>query len=208
MYRLLTVISLSSLFLGGCAQQVHVDFGRLAEQFRSFEIGKPRFDPDNPLLKKRLVLLSGKLTFSVAQTVCEQLVYLDEQSRTERITLLINSSGGDGTAYLAIAGMMKSVAAPVDTVNISFCASSAVTLFLSGTGKRYALQGSAFLIHDFRGAPPDLQKLYSRLGEDLLRSRCELPPDWLPLKEREFVLSAEQAKEYKLVDDVLAKMAL
>jgi ATP-dependent Clp protease, protease subunit len=198
MYRNLLILTLC-IFLGGCMVGSNVsvsDLGRPA----------PTFDPDNPLLKERIVFVSGQINNSVANAACEKIAYLNEQSGTEPIKLVINSGGGDTTAYLAIANMMKSVSAPVDTINISFCGSAAADLFLSATGKRYALQDSVFLIHDCRGQSAKLVKIYSKLQEDLLRSKAQLPSKWLPLKNQEFVLTAKQAEEYKLVDQIIPKM--
>ena len=211
MYRILFIL-IFCVSVSGCTQSRTLDVGNLTEDFakelRGYEVGKPGFDPENPLLKKRIVLITGPLNFSVAHTVCEALAYLDEQSKTEPIKLLISSWGGDGMAYVTVANMVKSVGAPVDTINISFCGSAAVTLFLSATGNRYALEGSYFMIHDGSGKPPELVETFNKLQEDLFRSKCELPSDWLPLKDQEFLFSAKEAKEYKVVDEVLTKIDL
>ncbi len=213
MYRILSILILC-VSISGCAQTRTLDlnFGGVtkdfAKQLRSYEVGKPKFDPDNPLLKKRIVFINGPLNFSVSQTICESLVYLDEQSKTEPIKLLISSRGGDGFAYVNIANMMKSITAPVDTINVSFCGSAAVWLFVSATGNRYAMEDSHFMIHAGTGSPAKIVKTYNKIHEDLFRSKCELPSDWFPLKDQEFLFSAKEAKEYKVVDQVLTKIDL
>lgn len=202
-------ISIAVLLVSGCtATTVHIDYNKIAKAFREFEISKPIFDPGSPLLRRRIVLLSGKLNFSTAQTICEQLIYLDDQSQTEPIKLAVNSSGGDGMAYMAIRNTIRSIEAPVDTINMSFCASSAIMLFESATGKRYALEGSIFMIHEGKGSPPYLVKMFNVHLEEILRSRCKLPEEWLPIGGREFILSAEDAMKYQVVDEVIIKMAL
>ena len=206
MRGILAILVLSCIVNGCATHTSQIDSEELAQALRSFEIGKPRFDPANPFLKKRVVLLSGELNFAVAQTICEQLVYLDDQPGKQPIKLLINSGGGDGTAYVMIRNTMKSLQAPVDTINLSLCASSAVMLFQSATGKRYALEASAFIIHEPKGSPAKLVKMYREEQEELLRTRCRLPTDWLPLKGRQFVLSGEEALEYEFADAVLAKI--
>ncbi len=207
--RKMTLMLVVLLLMSGCARRsLQIDYGKIAEAFRTFEISKPIFDPGNPLLKKRMVLLSGKLNFSTAQTMCEQLIYLDDQSPTHSIKLVINSTGGDGTAYMAIRNTIRSIKAPVDTINISLCGSSAILLFQSATGKRYALEGSSFIIHEPKGSPPEMVKMYREHQEEILRSRCRLPEDWIPIKGRQFVLTPEDALKYEFVDEVISGIAL
>jgi ATP-dependent Clp protease protease subunit len=199
---------LAMLMLAGCSVNFDsVNEEQLAEEFRSYEIGKPAFDASDPLLQRRTVLLCGDINFAVAQTVCRQLVYLDTLSTTEPIRLLINSGGGDGTAYMAIANTIQGIHAPVDTVNIGLSASCAAILIQSATGKRYAQADTAFIIHDVKGTPKDLKDIYSDYQEELYRNRCRLPDDWLPL-EKEHTFTAQEALKYEFVDAVVDKMDL
>ena len=161
MLRLLIILVLCA-FISGCAlNRFHVNYQELAKQLGAHDLGVSTFDSASPLLSKRTVLVSGPLNVAMVRSIVEAFAYLDEKSKTERITLLINSGGGDGTAYLAIANMIKSVKAPIDAVNISMCGSAALLVFLSATSKRYAMEGSAFVIHDVRGKPQDIKNMYS-----------------------------------------------
>jgi ATP-dependent Clp protease protease subunit len=107
----------------------------------------------------------------MADRLCTQLVYLDGQSKTETITLCINSGGGDGTAFLAIRNMINSISAPVDTVNMGFAGSNAANLFLSATGKRYCVKDSAFFIMTQRNAEGTVKQYVTPSG-NLLRTYC------------------------------------
>ena len=201
MLRSLVFVSLCFI-LCGCGAKVSFDlkYDNLAKELSDYGVGETAFDANDPLLEKRTIFICGGFNISLAQTVCRQLVYLDSESKTEPIKLLINSPGGDGTAYLSITNMINSISAPVDTINIGFCGSAAAMLIQSATGKRYAVKDTAFMIHDTKGSPKDLSDMYSKLQEGIYRSCCELPDDWLPLKDGEYVFSAEDAKTYKFVD--------
>jgi len=193
-------------FLNGCMRgNFDVNLDSLAKSLRSYEIGKLPFDSENPFLERRAIFLNGKMNFSVAQTVNEQLLYLDMQPSNEPIKLLINSSGGDGMAYMAIRNTIKSIDTPVNTINVGFCASSAFMLHQSATGKRYACQGSAFMIHEGKGKPKKLVQMFNKDQEELIRTRCNLPADWLPMGKREFILSAKDALKYQIVDEIVTK---
>lgn len=76
-------------------------------------------------------------------------------------------------------------------------------LIQSATGTRYAVENTAFIIHEPSGSPKDLTKMYKEYQEEIFRSRCELPQGWLPLGKEEYTFSAEEALEYKFVDEVI-----
>lgn len=205
MHKVTLLLVLCCVFLNGC-MKANVNLDSLAKSLRSYEIGKLPFDPENPFLQRRTVFLSGGINFSVARTVSEQLLYLDRQPGHEPIKLLINSNGGDGTAYMAIRNTIKSIDTPVDTINIGLCASSAFALYQSATGKRYACEGSAFIIHEGKGEPQKLVQMYIKDQEELIRARCNVPADWLPIGKREFIFSAEDALKYQVVDEIITKI--
>jgi ATP-dependent Clp protease protease subunit len=186
--------------------KTNINLDSLAKSLRSYEIGKLPLDPENPFLQRRTIFLSGGINFSVAQTVSEQLLHLDSQPSFEPIKLLINSYGGDYTACMAIRNTMRSINTPVDTINTGFCASSAFILHQSATGKRYACKGSAFLIHEGKGKPQKLVQISINDQEELIRTRCNVPADWLPVGRRNFTFSAEDALKYKVVDEVITKI--
>jgi ATP-dependent Clp protease protease subunit len=187
----------------GCSVRFdYLNESNLARQLRSYEVGKPVFDPDDPLLQNRVIMVPGELNFSLAQTVCQQLTFLNDQSRDEPITMLVNSTGGDGSAYQAISNMVRSISAPVDIVNFGMCASYAATLVQSATGKRIAQKNSIFLIHDIKSNNGDFEKFYSEQQLEIFKTRCSLPEDWLPLK-KDHTFTADDALKYNFVDEVV-----
>jgi ATP-dependent protease ClpP protease subunit len=99
--------------------------------------------------------------------------------------------------------MIKSIESPVDTVNIGLCGSSAAMLIQSATGKRYAVKNTAFIIHNPKGKPEDLVKMYVKLQNELYKECCKLPEEWFPLEDKEYTFSAEEAKKYGFVDEVI-----
>ena len=206
----LLVFSMSLLTLAGCNIRFGypINYEQLSEELSDYEIAKTAFDQNDPLLQKRVVLISGGFNRSMTKTICKQLIYLDEQSQTEPIMLLINSSGGDCTSYQSITGVIKSLDAPVDTVNIGTCASMGALLIQSATGTRYALKDTMFMIHEPSGRPKEFTQHYRKLQEEVLRTRCNFPESWLPIGDREHIFSAAEALEYQFVDEVIEAMDL
>ena len=202
---LTTTIVISSLFLSGCRIKLTspINFERLSQELSDYEIAQSPFNTSDPLLNKRIILISGGFNKSMAKTVCKQLVYLDQQSSTEPIKLLINSDGGDCTVYQNITNLINSIQAPVDTVNVGVCASMGALLIQSATDKRYAVKDTAFLIHEPSGKPKEINTMYKELQEQVLKTRCDLPEDWIPIGDKERIFSAEKALEYKFVDEVI-----
>ena len=142
---LIIAVSLCLFILSGCKVYVgNINYKRLSEELSDYEVSKQSFDVNDPLLSKRSILISGGINKSMARTVCRQLIYLDEQTQDEPITLLINSDGGDCTAYQNIHTIIQSIRSPVDTVNVGVCASMGALLIQSATGKRYAVCGIPF----------------------------------------------------------------
>lgn len=193
------------ILAGGCG--VNVQFSQnsegMARQLHNYQIAKARFDLNDPLLKQRIIFLSGSINISAAEHICSHLIYLNDQSDSEPITLYINSNGGDGTAYLSIRNIIRSIKAPVNTVNAGLCASAGFLLFMDATGKRYAMPESAFLLHEPRGTPKELEKLYIEYHENVLLNKTKVPRDWLPIKARQFTVTAEEAKKYEIADDII-----
>jgi ATP-dependent Clp protease protease subunit len=207
MYRVLWILVLCAAVCG-CRVNFSQSYDDMAEALYAYNIRQDGFDANDPLLQRRIIFISSGFNLAMSRTVCAQLVYLDTQSKTEPITMCINSYGGDGRAFLAIRSMMQSISSPIDTINVGICASIAADLFLSATGKRYCVKDSAFIIHEPRGTPSDLAKKYITIQENLLRSKCEFPKDWLPIGSREFTIMDEDAKKYKICDEIIQKIEL
>lgn len=198
-------IAISSLFLFGCSVKLGypINYERLSKELSNYEIGQSSFNPNDPLLQNRIILVSGGVNKAMSKTVCRQLVYLDQQSSTEPIKLLINSDGGDCTVYQNITHIINSIDAPVDTVNVGVCASMGALLIQSATGKRYAVKDTIFLIHEPRGTPKEIKAMYKELQEKVFITCCNLPEKWIPLGDKNHIFSTNDALEYQFVDEVI-----
>lgn len=205
--RIVASLWIAVLFLNaGCSVEYDaLNESGLARMLRSYEVGKPVFDPDDPLLHDRVIMVSGELNFSLAQTVCQQLAFLNNRSFDEPITMLVNSNGGHGCSYQSITNMIQSIKAPVDIVNFGMCASYAATLVQSATGKRIAQKNAVFLVHDIKSNNGDFKKFYSEQQLEIFKSRTSLPADWLPLK-KDHTFTADEALKYNFVDEVVEKL--
>lgn len=197
--KLVTVISL--IALSGC--RVNISSGGEAYQLSDYNVGRDNFDPQSPELSMRLILLDGGINIESANTVCKQILYLNQISESTPITIWINSTGGDMTTYLQISNTIKSTPAPVNIVNTGLCASAAVSLMQNATGKRYAFANSYFLLHACSGGAKDLRKMCNDHNEKLLREHTKIPEEWLPFRGEEYTLTAEEALKYGIIDEVI-----
>lgn len=174
---------------------------------------------DEWLLKERIVALSGEVTYDSAERVVTQLLFLDAKAPGTDIYLYINSSGGDITSGLAIYDVMRSLRSNVVTVSLGESSSMASLLLAGGTrGKRLALPSSRIMIHQplsygVSGQASDIEIsakeiLYARTI--LNRLLAELTGQ--PLKrivvdtDRDFFMSAQEAKDYGIVDKVVNRL--
>lgn len=176
--------------------------------------GERSFDIYSRLLEDRVVFLSGEVTDELANLVVAQLIYLESKDPTKDISLYINSPGGSVTAGLAIYDTMRYIRCDVSTICIGMAASMGAFLLSSGTkGKRFALANSEIMIHQVlggsQGQASDVEiqtrqllklknKLNALLAENVGKSVAEVERD----TDRDNYLSAEQAKEYGIVDEV------
>ena len=176
--------------------------------------GERSFDIYSRLLEDRVIFLSGQVTNELANLVVAQLIYLESKDPTKDISLYINSPGGEVTAGLAIYDTMKYIRCDVSTICIGMAASMGAFLLSSGAkGKRYALPNSEIMIHQVlggsQGQASDVEiqtkqllkikrKLNELLAENVGKSVEEVERD----TDRDNYLSAEEAKQYGIVDEV------
>ncbi len=178
------------------------------------ESGEISFDIYSRLLEDRVIFLSGPINGDVANLVVAQLIYLESKDPTKDISLYINSPGGEVTAGLAIYDTMNYIRCDVSTICIGMAASMGAFLLSSGTkGKRYALPNSEIMIHQVLGGASGQasdveihtkhlietkQKLNGILAENTGKPYEVVERD----TDRDNFLSAEQALEYGIVDQV------
>jgi ATP-dependent Clp protease protease subunit len=178
--------------------------------------GERAYDIYSRLLKERIIFLGDAIEDHVANLVIAQLLYLEAEDPDRDVSLYINSPGGVVTSGLAIYDTMQYLRAPVSTICVGMAASMASVLLAAGAkGKRYALPNSRIMIHQgsggFRGSTPDvliqvreLEMLNQRLHEILARHTSQSVKKVAADTERDYFLSAEQAKAYGIIDDVYA----
>ena len=176
--------------------------------------GERQYDIYSRLLKDRIVMLGTPVDDNVANLIVAQFLFLQSEDPKKDIDFYINSPGGSVTAGLAIYDTMQMLSCPVRTYCIGQCASMAAVLLASGApGKRFALPHSRVMIHQpsggFEGTAADIdiqcreilnikRVLYDILSKHIGKPAEQIRQD----SERDFFMSAEEAKAYHVVDDV------
>jgi len=177
--------------------------------------GERAYDIYSRLLKDRIIFLGGPIDDVSANIVIAQLLFLDSQNAKEDIKLYINSPGGSVTAALAIYDTMQYVRAQVSTICIGMAASAAALLLASGAkGKRIILPNGEVMIHQVMGGAQgqatdiDIQarhilKIKDRLNEILSKHTKQSVAKVTKDAERDYFMSAEEAKKYGIVDKII-----
>jgi ATP-dependent Clp protease protease subunit len=178
--------------------------------------GERAFDIYSRLLKERIIFLGDAIEDHIANLVIAQLLFLESEDPEKDISLYINSPGGVVTSGLAIYDTMQYLKAPVSTICIGQAASMGAVLLAAGaTGKRYALPNSRIMVHQgsggFRGNTPDVEiqvkemlHLTDRLMHILAKHTGQEYEKVKHDSERDYFMSAEDAKTYGLIDEVFA----
>ena len=177
--------------------------------------GERAYDIYSRLLKDRIIMLSGPIDDNVANSVIAQLLFLDAQDSEKDIYLYINSPGGSVSAGLAIFDTMNFVKADVQTIVLGMAASMGRFLLTAGQkGKRFALPNAEIMIHQpLRGAQGQATEIEiaarhildtrQRLNS-ILAERTGQPIEVIERDtDRDNYMTAEQAKEYGLIDEVM-----
>ena len=179
--------------------------------------GERAYDIYSRLLKDRIVFVGGPIDDNVANVVVAQLLFLESEDPDKDIHLYINSPGGVVTAGLAIYDTMQYIRLDVSTICIGQAASMGSLLLTAGAkGKRYALPLARIMIHQplggAQGQSTDIQiqaKEILRLrevGNDILAKHTGQPREKLIADtERDNFMTAEEAKEYGLIDEVITR---
>lgn len=179
--------------------------------------GERAYDIYSRLLKERIIFLGGAINDAVANAVIAQLLFLDSQDNKKDIQLYINSPGGVVTAGLAIYDTMQYVKADVSTICIGMAASMGAVLLTAGAaGKRFILPNSEVLLHQVMGgaegqavdidiAARQILKVKDRLNQILAKHTNQDIKRLEKDTDRDFFMSAEEAKQYGVVDKILKK---
>ncbi len=179
--------------------------------------GERAYDIFSRLLEERIIFLAGPINDINADVVIAQMLYLASKDPKKDIKLYINSPGGSVTAGLAIYDTMQFLKCPVSTICIGLTASMAAVILAAGTkGKRFSLPNAEILLHQVaggaQGQATDIEitakqiiKMKGKLNE-IISSHTGQPLDKVEKDtDRDFYLTADEAKEYGLIDEVIGK---
>jgi ATP-dependent Clp protease protease subunit len=177
--------------------------------------GERAYDIYSRLLKERIIFLGGPVTDDVANSIVAQLLFLEHENPKKDILLYLNSPGGSVTAGLAIYDTMQYVKSDVSTICVGMAASMGAVLLGAGAkGKRFALPNADILLHQVMGGVEGQaiemeitarhiikikDKINSILAKHTGQPMAKIEKD----TDRDFYLSAQEAKEYGLIDGII-----
>jgi ATP-dependent Clp protease protease subunit len=176
--------------------------------------GERSFDIFSRLLRERIVFLNGPIDDNMSALICAQLLFLEAEGAGKEIAMYINSPGGVVTSGFAIYDTMQYIKCPVSTVCMGFAASMASFLLMAGEpGRRISLPNARILLHQpsggFQGQASDIE----RHAQDIMKMKqrmiglyakhCKRSLEEVERTlDRDFFLTAEEAKDWGLVDHV------
>ena len=178
--------------------------------------GERAYDIYSRLLKERIIFLTGAVYDQVGSLICAQLLYLESDNPSKDISFYINSPGGVVSSGLAIYDTMQYIRSPVSTVCIGMAASMGSLLLTAGAkGKRYALPNARIMVHQPSGGAQGQATDIEIQAREILTLRKRLNDIYVhhtgqPLEaiertlERDTYMSAQEAMEFGLVDEVVA----
>jgi ATP-dependent Clp protease, protease subunit len=177
--------------------------------------GERAYDIYSRLLKERLIFIGGPIEDEIANLIIAQMLYLEYEDPEKEIQLYINTPGGSATAGLAIYDTMQYLRAPVSTICVGLAASAGAVILAGGTkGRRFALPYSRMMIHQpwggAQGSVSDISiqtkeflAIRQILNEVLAKHTGQPLPRVEKDTERNFWMSAVEAKDYGVIDDVI-----
>jgi len=181
--------------------------------------GERAYDIYSRLLKERIIFLTGQVTDAAANSVIAQMLFLASADPKKDIQLYINTPGGSVTAGMAIYDTMQFVKCPVATICFGLAGSMGAVLLAAGTkGKRFALPNSEILLHQVAGGVSGQAVEIEITAKQIIKIKNKLNKiiaghTGQPLEkvekdtDRDFYLSAEEAKEYGIIDEVIKTKA-
>jgi ATP-dependent Clp protease protease subunit len=182
--------------------------------------GERAYDLYSRLLKDRIIMLGTPINDDVANIIIAQMLFLESEDPDKGINIYINSPGGSVTAGLGIYDTMQYVKCPVSTICVGQAASMGALLLLAGTkGKRYALPNARIMIHQPLGGAQGQATDIDIQAKEILRLRSYI--NGLIVKhtghniervekdtERDYFMSAEDARQYGIIDEVVVKQGV
>lgn len=177
--------------------------------------GERAYDIYSRLLKERIILMAGVVDDNIANSIVAQLLFLASKDPKKDIQIYINSPGGSVTAGLAIYDTMQYIKPDVSTVSIGMSASMGALILAAGTkGKRYSLPNSEILLHQVAGGAKgqateieitakQILKIKETLNKILAKHTGQPLSKISKDTDRDFYLTAQEAKEYGIIDEVI-----
>lgn len=181
--------------------------------------GERAYDIYSRLLKERIIFLTGGVHDQVSSLICAQLLFLESENPTKDIAFYINSPGGVVTSAMAMMDTMNYIKCPVATMCIGQAASAGSLLLTCGEkGKRYSLPNSRVMIHQPSGGAQGMASDIEIQAREILKLREKLNNIYVAqtgqklsaiekAMDRDTFMSAEEAKNFGLVDHVIASRA-
>lgn len=182
--------------------------------------GERAFDIYSRLLKERIIFLTGAIFDQVASLVCAQLLFLESENPSKDIAFYINSPGGVVSAALGMYDTMQYIRSPVSTVCLGMAASAGSLLLTAGAkGKRFALPNARIMVHQpsggAQGQATDIEiqareilELRKRLNEIYVSHTGRELAEIERKMERDSYMSAEEARDFGLIDEVVKNRPL
>ncbi len=182
--------------------------------------GERAFDIYSRLLKERIIFLGTPIDSTIANLVMAQLLHLESEDPDKDISIYINSPGGDITALFAMYDTMQYIKPDVSTICMGQAASAAAVLLAAGTkGKRFALPHSRILIHQPHGGAggqaidieiqaKEIMRMREMLDRLLAHHTGQTAEKINKDTDRDFIMSAIEAKDYGMIDEVLSNREL
>jgi ATP-dependent Clp protease protease subunit len=179
------------------------------------QYGERAYDIYSRLLKERIVFLGGQVNDAMANSIIAQFLFLASKDDKKDIQLYINSPGGSVTAGLAIYDTMQYIKCPVSTVCVGMAASMGAVLLGAGTkGKRFALPNSEIMLHQVAGGAEGVAADIEINARQILKikevlNRIIAKHTGQPIEkitrdtDRDFYLTAAEAKDYGVIDEVI-----
>ena len=184
--------------------------------------GERAYDIFSRLLKDSIIFIGTPIDDQIANLVIAQMLFLEAEDPDKDIQLYLNSPGGSITAGMAIYDTMQFIKPDVQTICIGQAASMAAVLLAAGAkGKRFSLPNSRIVIHqplimgsgiagqatDIDIAAREILRMRERINEILVLHTGQLPKRIQDDTDRDYIMSADQGKEYGIIDDVIRKRA-
>src|SRR3989338_5983698 len=181
------------------------------------QFGERAYDIYSRLLKDRIIFLGEPITDVVANIIIAQFLFLDAQDGAKDIKFYVNSPGGSVTAGMAIYDTMQYVKSDVSTICVGMAASMGAILLAAGAaGKRFVLPNAEVMIHQIMGGAEGqavdikiqaehILKLKDKLNQILAKHTGQKIPTIESDTDRDYFMSAEEAKKYGIIDKIISK---